>query len=92
MYPNPIFKGTAQCRPHNPNGNCWVPCKGKGGKCDACGTDGYCCKRGSTDCPSNIANVAHNRHHSCVTCKDIGSYVLKICPNDVQLRKELKSK
>ena len=47
---------------------CWKQCGNHGGKCNACGAGGYCCRKGFKDCPSVFVAAAHGRHHSCVKC------------------------
>ena len=46
--------------------DCWYKCGNKGGLCeDGCGSNGYCCKKGLDDCPSEAGEVSPI-HHTCV--------------------------
>ena len=58
--------------------DCWYKCGNKGGLCeDGCGSNGYCCKKGLDDCPSEAGEVSPI-HHTCVR-KTGYSLVLKFC-------------
>jgi len=60
---------TLRCRSQKAGEDCWPKCGGKGGRCNACGPLGYCCRKGYTDCPAKMASIlAHGSHHSCVSC------------------------
>merc|ERR1719309_531768 len=46
--------------------SCWGKCGNKGGLCeDVCGSNGYCCRKGYDDCPSEAGGVSPSGH-SCV--------------------------
>lgn len=47
--------------------DCWGKCGEKGGKCntDACGLNGFCCRKDWSDCPKEAAQVSLN-YHTCV--------------------------
>merc|ERR1712165_413892 len=50
--------------------DCWHGGCGKGGLCEnICGTNGYCCRSGFNDCPSDAQQVAISSHHICVKTK-----------------------
>ena len=47
--------------------NCWKECGYKGGLCEnACGSGGYCCRRGETDCPFHAAAAGTTSKHTCI--------------------------
>ena len=47
--------------------NCWAGCNGKQGKCDWCGTEGYCCRKNygtiSNGCDDTFGG---ENDHTCV--------------------------
>ena len=48
------------------NDDCWPKCNYKGGSCIGfCGVDGYCCRKGYSDCPKIYADISPD-HHKCV--------------------------
>jgi len=47
--------------------DCWGSCGYKGGACPSfCKPDGYCCRQGFDDCPTEAANASPH-YHTCVT-------------------------
>jgi len=51
----------------NKGKNCWSSCKSKQGKCEWCGSKGYCCRKGWKDknngCDGSFGGIGH---HECV--------------------------
>ena len=45
----------------NSGKDCWTGCGKKQGKCDFCGTKGYCCKKGTkgNGCDGTIGGSGH---------------------------------
>ena len=58
-------------------GNCWIICGNKGGKCQACGGEGYCCSKEkqklvlNADCPRDAVDAIfkNTRGHVCVVTR-----------------------
>ena len=50
----------------NGRDQCWSECNKRDGKCDFCGSNGYCCRKGynNNGCDGKIGG---NDHHICVT-------------------------
>jgi len=64
--------GCAKAGPAKSTGfDCWHHCGSHGGRCNACGAGGYCCRKGFKDCPNVFVAAAHGRHHSCVKCTSV---------------------
>merc|ERR1711868_310696 len=54
--------------------DCWYNCGVSGGKCDWCGTNGYCCRKGWKDCSKRFQDVALSSHHTCLYTPNSRAY------------------
>ena len=46
--------------------DCLKRCGGRGGPCQSCGPNGYCCQRGEMDCPPGYRSSAPPGRYACV--------------------------
>ena len=69
----------------DPGTDCWYSCSGRGGKCDFCGLEGYCCSATKLtvngDCPTDIVQqlkteFAAGGGHQCIAPNN-GEYFTK---------------
>jgi len=69
--------------------NCWSGCNGKQGRCDWCGTEGFCCKKGviGDGCDGHMGNDVD--HHQC--SKNIKSKHLFGCSLDEGCKVAIKN-
>ena len=91
-----IVSGIVECEPHYKVGlwqtneyGCWSVCGSKGGKCEFCGENGYCCtvdqskQEQNGDCPAGALNelsYLSGTGHRCVNFVEGKSADIHVVP------------
>jgi len=65
-----VRKGCKAIYAKNRSFNCWNSCHKRGGRCNACGEGGYCCRKWQKDCPNALSSKGNMFSHTCVVCKN----------------------